>query len=325
MLNPIPGSNAAQVLANGANSTTVMYAWSAWGQILGYTSNGLVPSIQISAPNGAFVSYTYSKTYGSPTLTLAPASTKLMSNSSATTYTYYHVNGYGYPTVAFATGTYNLLQRPWYYPAMNSGGQAIWTAPYLSPFSGFSIYALAQQYKTSTGKTGVVQVGLTLDFLSNYLAGLNTAGSSQVAYIMTTTNPAGLLLATTTKEYCGVNTSAVSAKNPTIAASAKYIVSNNIVTNTQAYVPSLGCYLTVKFWTYGSPSSTISVPPSYSTSISPSVSTLGLAWTIVSCNFEATPTTTYTQSSPPKVSPTSLTVNSTCAVNTDLATAVSVR
>jgi hypothetical protein len=138
-------------------------------------------------------------------------------------------------------------------------------------------------------------MSLNLNALSSLIQKENTGGASQVAYVMTTSNPVGLLLASSVPSVpINITTYADNAPNKIISGTAEYILMNNIQTNTQVYLESLGCLMTVQFWTYGKSTEAIKPPSSYPVSTANTYSTEGLAWTVVSCSVEPNPTTVYT-------------------------------
>ncbi len=133
---------------------------------------------------------------------------------------------------------------------------------------------------------------LVFNQFSQYLATLNTQGADDVAYVMTTSNPAGLLIGSTTTAVANGTVYAAHSTNKIIAGTAQYITANVITTNTEVYIDSLGCYMTVMFWTYGSPTTLYQAPPQITTT--PNVASGGLAYTVVSCVTQPAPQTAYT-------------------------------
>lgn len=144
---------------------------------------------------------------------------------------------------------------------------------------------LGKQYTTpasSGGGKGVVEVSLVLTFLSTDIQGMNTYGNQQTAYIMTALNPAYLLFAATTNLTLGTTTYATTSSNKITSATANFIKNNKISADTTEYISSVGCQMTVKFYTSpGGVSGLIYVPTSFNANIPPA--TMQGNWIVVSC------------------------------------------
>lgn len=294
-LMPISGKFNSTWVKNVADSTLLDISWSLFGLVPGYTNKGLVASMTFCDSTGFVLAYSYVVASGVAALEICPESTSQSNYSTPSTMYYYSVNpANGKPLNAsklLKSAAYNVATRPWYWAATQTTSP-IFSQPLASPTSGYTIYALAQQFGSGIN-VGYLQVGLTINFLSTFLASLNTQGTAQVAYIMTTINPTGLLLGSTTSEFVNATSYAVNAKNTVIRNTARYIQANMITSDTTEYVSELGCLLSVQFWTYGSPTTVYTPPPASGFTYAPS--TGGLAWTVVSCNTQyADPTTTTT-------------------------------
>ena len=272
--------------------------------------------VQIGSNTGFSLWYGY--TVSGSTLTnyaaLIPQSTAtcLTYYSPSTEYEFYTSSTTGLPTslTPFGTPSYNVAARPWFWPTVTNTG--IVYSLYYSSASGTTKYSVGKAYYSNVVNANLTQTKsvatfLYMSFLSTRIQTLmGTATEATTAYIMTTSMPNGLLLATSVSGLkTNITTYAVDSLNPVIAQTAQYIMNNGINENTQVYVPLVdasipGCYMSVKFFTYGATiPGPISVPNNvaggsgYISGVgSSSWSSNGLSWTIVSCTTEPYTTTT---------------------------------
>lgn len=297
---------------NAMNSTARQILWSSWGQILDYTMNGvtysfppwnsvgLVSSVQLfNVDDGSGPGYFWSTPYSSPLFCLVMPNTSQILPTSAGTggvtglgsspsyQVNYHVNSMtGKPTSAYSQQSTNSFQKTFWWASMNASGSTVFTQPLKSPITGFTVFAISTMFETSTGKRGILQCGLPTTFLSGILESLNADATNQVGYIMTTVHPVGLLLGSTTGVNCNITSYAHNSANKLISATAQYIMDNGVTTDSTVYMPSLGCLMTVQFWTYGDYEKVYNYPVGYylpSSSLVGTPDTGGLQWTIVTC------------------------------------------
>jgi hypothetical protein len=191
------------------------------------------------------------------------------------------------PTTPFKTSLlYPTSQRPWFWPATANNGVSYTT--YYSAFSGANLVCLCQPYYQKYINAGFTEYKVAanyvvLTYLSNRIAELNTDPLSTTGYVMTTQNPVGLLVASTTNLVFNATTYAVKSPNAVISSSAQYIINNNIKEDTSGYVESLGCYLSVQFFSAGSSTPTVVSPPAGSNL--PASSTAGMLFTFLNTDI----------------------------------------
>jgi len=311
-----------------------------------YNTVGLVSSVTLfNVPDGSGIAYFWglkSSTQTNPSspsfeLVMPPYTTPATTStgtggstgwgSAPSNYAFYHVAANGYPTsinVPYTYPTTNSFQKSYWPAAINASGQVIYTQPFKSATSGFTIVSLAQTYSSSSGKKGLIQIGIATTLITGLLQQITAGTSGQIGYVMTTPTAAtaaappvatattgsfitingGLLLGSTTGAICNTTTLATGSTDRYIRITANYIKNNAITANTQAYISDLGCLMTVTFWTYGTaPNKIYSSPSTYwiATSTTPAgtppagyPATGGLQWTIVTCVTEPQATATTT-------------------------------
>ena len=277
--------------------------------------------VQIGSNTGFSLWYGY--TVSGSTLTnyaaLIPQSTAtcLTYYSPSTEYEFYTSSTTGLPTslTPFGTPSYNVAARPWFWPTVTNTG--IVYSLYYSSASGTTKYSVGKAYYSNVVNANLTQTKSVASFLyltsvSSLIQNINAGSSATTTgYIMTTEMPTGLLLATSVSGVAtNITTYAIHSLNPVIAQTAQYIMNNGINEDTQVYVPltgtgGSGCYMSVKFFTYGATTpGPISVPNNvaggsgYISGVGTSSwSSNGLSWTIVSCTTEPYTTSTTTTSS----------------------------
>lgn len=295
------------------NATDRQILWSLLGQVPGILTSGLAPNVQYSDVTGYTLDYAFSSTrYASnkasgSALAIIPESPSLTAygtsgiykSCSSTQYLYYidATTGEITNTTSFSYGSSNICTKNWYYPAFQTTS-TIWSYPYFGSTSNSLIYGLAKQFthQTSSGaRKGVAEVSFIFNNLGTFISDIPSTGT-QYAYIMTQLNPQYLLVATNVGLTLSTTTYATSSTNKYINGTANYIVNNGILSDTQVYIDSLGCMMTVKFWTSpNGEAGTITIPTDFSTTVMPA--TLQANWIVVSCSVEPNPSTTYTTTS----------------------------
>lgn len=307
------GRPSAAEVENISNSTGNRILWSLFGQVPNFLNTGLAPNVQISDVKGYTIDFAFSpvrqanKQGNGEAFALIPNSANpvpytntyngitIYSSCPTTQYLYYVDPNSGAitNTTAFEASSTNICTKNWYYPAFQTT-ETIWSYPYFGTTTNSLIYGLGKQYATSGGERGVIEVSLVLSFLSTYIQEMNTFGNQQVAYIMTYTNPAYLLVATTTNITLSTNTYATTSSNQIISATANFIKNNAIKADTTEYISSVGCQMTAKFYTSpGGSSGLIYAPVSFG-SIPPA--SKQAQWIVVSCAIQPNPETVYTSS-----------------------------
>eukprot|EP01034_Spumella_vulgaris_P031738 gene31738-39206_t len=299
--NPTPGTYSANWQSTFFNASTAVVTFALYKE---------VDFIQWGDSDGfTFLYGQYNNGDGglSPYAALAATSTNIATCTtwSCTTTQYsFTLNmdtGRPAPTTAFKTATnYPTSQRPWFWPATANDGVSYTT--YYSAFSGANLVCLSQPYYQKYIRSGFTEYKVAanyvvLTYLSDKMAALNTDPLTTTGYVMTTINPVGLLMASTTGLAFNATTFATSSSNAVIKSTSEYILANNIQEDTSGYVASLGCYLSVQFFSAGEATPSVVSPPAGSSLPSSSTSGVnsatGIKWTVVSCTTEAAPTTTY--------------------------------
>lgn len=315
---------------NAINSTARQILWASFGQIMDFTMNGVSHVYPpwnsvglVSAPtlfnveDGSGIAYFWNAARTAPSFFVSFPNTSEITKTSAGTggvtglgsapsnYEFYNIDLVtGEPTTAYKTPPTDSFQKPFWWAAVNASGETIFTQPYISPVSGYTICSVSATYQTSLGKRGLALAPLPTTFLTGILQSLNGDASNQVGYIMTTVHPTGLLLGSTTGANCNTTSYAHNSANNLISTTAQYIIDNGITTDSTVYMPSLGCLMTVQFWTYGNFEKVYHYPANYylsSSSLLGTPATGGLQWTIVTCvtlpQADTTVTTDDTSSS----------------------------
>ena len=216
-------------------------------------------------------------------------------------YTFNEATGEPAPTTPFKSASYPTAQRPWFWPASITPGTSY--SLFYSTFAIANLITISAAYSSRVVSSTfteykVASTQIMTPYLSEELAALNAGSLTNTGYAMTTENPTGLLIATTANLKLNITTYAVQSENTAIRTSAQYIMDNHITEDTSGYVDSLGCYLVVKFLSYGS-ATPVAIPPPASANLPSSATyecypTTGIKWTIVSCDMQPNPTTTYT-------------------------------
>ena len=276
--NPTPGTYSTAWQEKFFNSSTAVVTFSLykevnfiqWGDSNGFTFlYGLY-----NAGNNKLTAYS----------ALAAESTQLAActtwNCPTTQYSYTVnlVTGKPSPVTPFkVSNPYPTSQRPWFWPVTANNGVSY--TLYFSTFTNAHVLAISQPYYQRYVNSGFTEYKaaanyVVLDYLSAAIARLNSGSVSTTGYIMTTMNPVGLLVATSTGIKTNMTTYAVSSPNAIISSTAQYIAAQNIQEDTAGYVESLGCYLNVAFFTYGATNPALVSPPTGSNL--PSASTAGM-------------------------------------------------